>query len=128
MSKMRSDSFIQEVSYEFALLFIERKGNLILKPDYHYVALYVDRICVSVLGYKRNANKVKIHCNYTLPERRGEGNFTKLLEFFVQENKGCEITADCLDSSKGIYERLGFEKVGYREFSKFNITKMRKIA
>ena len=124
MSEMRASCSVQEISYETARGFIRGEKSLILKRDYKYYALINSDQIVSALAVKE-AQKIKVHCNYTPPTQRGKGYFTKLLLFIIERYKNYEITADCLDASKDIYLRCGFELTAINRFKSFTIYKMR---
>ena len=126
MSKMWNDGKIQEINYETAKEFAKHERNLILKPDYKYKALFIKGNIVSILGYKEKNNYIKLHCNYTPENLRGNGYFSMLLKETINDN--CEKTfiADCLLASKNIYLKSGFELISIKHYKSFDIFKVQK--
>lgn len=125
---MRNGCNVQEVrqiSYEEARKFITNEKNLILKREYKYFALFYNNGIVSLLGLKEQG-KVKVHCNYTPIEKRGNGYFTRLLRVVMDLYEDKEIVADCLQASKDIYLRNGFELVCEKKYKSFTIYKVKK--
>lgn len=116
---------IKQVSYEEARKFIKSEKNLILKREYKYFALFYNNEIVSLLGLKEQGN-VKVHCNYTPIEKRGNGYFTRLLLVVMDLYKDNEIVADCLQASKNIYLRNGFDLVCEKKYKSFTIYKVKK--
>ena len=72
-------------------------------------------------------NSVKLHYNYTYPEYRGKGYFSKLLEFAIERYKDYDIYADCLIASRYIYLKHGFEEYKIKEFKNFTNYYMRLL-
>lgn len=126
MSELRNNGQIQEIDYETAKAFAKQGKNLILKPDYTYRALVIGCNIVSILGYKEKDNCIKLHCNYTPDQLRGNGYFSTLLKETINSN--CEKTfiADCLLASKNIYLKAGFELVSIKHYKSFDIFKVQK--
>ena len=122
---MWRNSFIQEINYERAKMFIGSEKDLILKPTYKYFMLIKDGEAKSVLGVQEGST-VKIHCNYTPIELRGNGYFGELLRRVCSLYADRTITADCLDTSKNIYLKNGFSLVYKKEYKHFNIYRVKR--
>ena len=125
MSEMRASRSVQEISYETARAFIRGGKSLILKREYKYFALIDNVRIVSVLAVKET-DKIKLHCNYTLPLLRGKGYFTQLLQCIIDKYKEFDITADCLEASRDIYLKCGFTLIAVKEYKHFTVYKVEK--
>ena len=99
--------------------------NLILKKEYRYFALLDNVRIVSALAVKET-NKIKVHCNYTLPLLRGKGYFTELLQYVIDKYKEFDIAADCLEASRDIYLRCGFTLTDIKVYKHFTLYKVYK--
>lgn len=119
-------SSIQEINYTRAKEFIGRQKDLILKPTYNFFALLENGEIKSVLGISENLS-IKIHCNYTKPQDRGKGYFSRLLQEVIKQYEGKLITADCLEASKNIYIKSGFELIASKQYKNFIIYKVKKV-
>lgn len=126
MSELRNNCEIQEISFEAAQEFAKPGKNLILKRDYKYQALIVDNKVVSMLGYKESNNCVKLHCNYTPENLRGNGFFSRLLKQTIDRLCGKTFKADCLYTSKDIYLKAGFVLTEIKHYKSFDIYKVEK--
>ena len=122
---MWGNGIIQEVSYERAKIFIGEQKELILKPTYKYFMLIKDGEAKSVLGVQEGRT-IKIHCNYTPLESRGNGCFGELLRQVCTLYNNKIISADCLDTSKNIYLNNGFNLVYKKEYKHFNIYRVKR--
>jgi len=90
--------------------------------------LFIDNKLVSFMNIVEIGKGVKFKSNYTFPEYRGNGYFTQLLNYvaFKYIVEGKKITADCLDTSYGIYKKLGFTLVKEVQYKDFKIHRMRR--
>lgn len=103
--------------------------RLIFSPHAQYYALVDGDIVKSVISVKVAKNGVKLQGNYTFPEYRGQGLFTKLLRCIMNiYSENINIYADCLNTSVGIYLRNGFELYEIKEYKSFTIYKVRLLS
>jgi hypothetical protein len=112
---------IREIKYaEIKEIFGKLDSNLITNPKARYLTLFINNKPISLCGVLKNHKGVKIQTNYTFPKERGNGYFGYLLKDIIAKYD-CNIFADCLDASFGVYLKYGFELLKIKEFKKFKI-------
>jgi len=121
---------IKQISYDLAVSFSKGEPHLIHKKKFVYHGLYVDDVLVSIMAYDINKQKAKLHSFYTPKEFRGRGYFSDLFRFMIKTLKDKTdvkyMLVDCLDDSKGIVERFGFELLREKQFKHFKVYYFRK--
>lgn len=111
---------IRELSYQDVCALRIHDKSLIFSPKAKYMALSVDNTIVSVTALQSNARGLKLQANYTFEQYRGLGYFDKLLKYVIM-NYNCDLYADCLPTSVGIYTRNSFKVYKIVEFKNFTI-------
>ena len=117
---------VKEINYnDIKDIKIDTYG-VIKKDKGKYYGLFKDGKLVAFLNIWQLGKAYKLDCNYTLPEYRGNGYFTELLQYVVDLYSDYTLKADCLDSSYPIYEKLGFIKTNEKQFKYFKVHYMLK--
>lgn len=116
-----------QVKYEKVKGLNIKDKSLIFNPKAKYYAVIDGDIVKSVLAVREAKNGVKLQANYTFPEYRNGGLFTKLLKYVMRLYKDTNIYADCLNKSVGIYLKQGFELYKIQEYASFTIYKVRLL-
>ena len=98
-----------QIKYEKVKGLNIKDKSLIFNPKAKYYAIIDGDIIKSVLAVREAKNGVKLQANYTFPEYRNQGLFTKLLKCVMYLYRDMNIYADCLHTSIKIYIKLGFE-------------------
>lgn len=82
-----------------------------IKGDY-YALIDVDTMqilsALCVTDQREKLGYYRVQGMRTAKENRGKGYSTELLKYALSQYKGL-IHADCLEASKGIFQKLGFE-------------------
>ena len=100
--------------------------DLIFPQNATYYVLEDESIIKCFLAVKDAKSGVKLQCNYTMPEYRRQGLFSKLLDEVINRYKDKDIYADCLLASRNIYLSKGFTEYKIKEFKHFTIYYMKK--
>ncbi len=116
---------IAKITFEEAKELAKGRNELILDKEGIYYGLFIDDKLVSMTSVIEKKD-IKLKANFTLPEYRGKGYFTKLLQY-ICANTGKKITARCLDTSLGIYLKNGFNKLWERQYKSFRITNVVRV-
>lgn len=118
---------IRELDYNYIRGLNIKSKDLIFPSNSLYFGLFEGDAIVSLLALKISKNRAKLQANYTFPEHRRKGYFTKLLEYVIINYKQFDIYADCLNSSVNIYKKLGFEQYSFKSFKNFDIYYVRLL-
>lgn len=123
-------SKIKQIPHDVAVNFSKGEPHLTHKKKFVYHGLYVDDVLVSIMAYDINKQKAKLHSFYTPKEFRGRGHFSYLLGLIIKKLESStdtkSIIVDCLDDSKNIIERFGFELLREKQYKSFKIYYFRK--
>lgn len=112
-------SMIEKISLEEvqSYNFILDPHTVSLKDNGEWWGFKIDGRVISVLCVSDKHGGKYFSENYTDPEYRGQGYFTKLLDYVSnQVYKDYKCIAHCLKSSKNCYERCGYTHYKTREF------------
>lgn len=106
---------------------LQRETTMIYKSNFIYYALFDDEsknILVIIAIQNRNNKNIRIEAIWTIPEYRGYGFGTialkQVCDLYI---KDYDIYADCLESSKSIFLKNGFELIKTLKLSKFDLHK-----
>lgn len=116
-----------QIKYEKVKGLNIKDKSLIFNPKAKYYAIIDGDIIKSVLAVREAKNGVKLQANYTFPEYRNQGLFTKLLKCVMYLYRDMNIYADCLHKSIKIYIKQGFELYKIENYSSFTIYKVRLL-
>jgi hypothetical protein len=117
---------IARASYAAVRALVAKREPLIIRPQDDFFALSIDGEMVSMLSLSIKGERAKIKANYTRPEFRRRGYFSRLLAFVVSAYRDSELTADCLDASLGAYLAAGFSVQSRKAFKLGVITRVKK--
>lgn len=123
-------SRIKQITYDLAVNFTKGEPHLTHKKKFVYHGLYVDDVLVSIMAYDIGRNSTKLHAFYTPKEFRGRGYFSYLLGLIIKKLESSTDTktliSDCLEDSKDIIERFGFELLREKQYKRFKVYYFRK--
>lgn len=91
---------------------IKKEALMIYKPNFEWYCLNLneDILCIIAIGFRKT--NYRVEAIFTPEQWRGYGLATiTLKEVCKLYNEQYDITADCLDSSISIFEKVGFTKL-----------------
>ena len=91
---------------------IKKEALMIYKPNFEWYCLRCDNdiLCIIAVGFRKT--NYRIEAIYTPQQWRGYGLATTTLKEVCKVYNGqYDITADCLDSSISLFQKVGFEKI-----------------
>ena len=103
---------------------IKKEALMIYKPNFEWYCLQYenDIICIIAVGFRKT--NYRIEAIYTPKQWRGYGLATMTLKEVCKVYNGqYDITADCLDSSVSLFQKVGFEKTKTMNYKICNIHK-----
>lgn len=118
---------IRTIDYEQAKAVIKAR-HMKAEPHYSYYALTDDGRIISVIALAHERAAIKLKTNYTVPEYRRLGHFSRLLAHVVDLCKGSRLTANCLPGTVNIYRDAGFSEVRRKQHKLFEIVTMTREA
>ena len=117
---------IKIIQYNEAAKFAKGEKSIFLNKQYIYFGLYDKETLLSILSISEKNDVVMFHSNFTPLPLRGKGYFTALLSAVSKTYKDKIQMANCLESSKNIYLKLGFELKNIRHYTNHNLYKVVK--
>jgi GNAT superfamily N-acetyltransferase len=118
------DEVIARADYETVRALAPRNQSLTIRPQDEFFVLSVGGAIVSMLSVSVKGRRAKIKANYTRPECRRRGHFSRLLAFIVATHRDHELVADCLDASLGVYLAAGFRVRSRKAYRRFTLTRV----
>ena len=103
---------------------IKKEALMIYKPNFEWYGLYDKDIllCVIALGFRKT--NYRVEAIYTIEQFRGYGIASNALNRLCElYNFDFDITADCLDSSVSLFQKVGFQKHKTMNYKICNIHK-----
>lgn len=93
-----------------------KTGDLILNDQQRHFILWDGDIPVGYTAIRPFKGYYKSQANFVKPEYRRRGYFSYMLWCMMDKFSDKPIKADCLETSYGIYLRLGFKLVKTKRF------------
>lgn len=103
---------------------IKKEALMIYKPNFEWYCLKWnnDILCIIAVGFRKT--NYRIEAIFTPKQWRGYGLATVALKQVCKlYNAQYEITADCLDSSVSMFQKVGFDKLETKHYKICNIHK-----
>lgn len=117
-NKMRIAQATLDEVYEH---FGRKTGDLILNEEQAHFILWEGETPIGYTAIRPFKGYYKSQANYVKPEYRRKGYFSFMLWCMMDKFRDKPIKADCLESSYGIYRRLGFRLVKVKHFKGGNM-------